>query len=138
MIAYVDSSVLLRLVFGERSSLGEWSRMQRCVTSALTSVECRRALDRRRFVDAVDATELTLRRTALFKVIERCEVVDPGSEVLLRVSEPFHAPLGTLDAIHLATALLVRGRTEPPLRMATHDVALGLAARSHGLVVVGC
>jgi hypothetical protein len=45
--------------------------------------------------------------------------------------------LGTLHAIHLATALLWREAERADLVMATHDVALGLAAQAHGLVVAG-
>ena len=45
--------------------------------------------------------------------------------------------LGTLDAIHLATALLWKESTGSDLVMATHDTALGLAATAHGLIVVG-
>jgi hypothetical protein len=45
--------------------------------------------------------------------------------------------LGTLDAIHLATALLWRDFTDEPLTMATHDAALAIAAEAHGLPVVG-
>jgi len=45
--------------------------------------------------------------------------------------------LGTLDAIHLASALLWRETTAEDLVMATHDRALGLAALAHGLRVVG-
>ena len=45
--------------------------------------------------------------------------------------------LGTLDVIHLATALLWSDMTSLPLVMATHDVALAIAAKAHGLTVVG-
>ena len=45
--------------------------------------------------------------------------------------------LGTLDAIHLATALLWREMTGEDLTMATHDGALAIAAEAHGLPVVG-
>jgi hypothetical protein len=45
--------------------------------------------------------------------------------------------LGTLDAIHLATALLWKEMTRADLVMATHDGALALGAESHGLPVVG-
>lgn len=40
--------------------------------------------------------------------------------------------LGTLDALHLATAVLWREMSRTDLVMATHDTALGLAARAHG------
>jgi len=45
-------------------------------------------------------------------------------------------PIGTLDAIHLATALLWRERAGT-LEMATHDAALGAAARAFGFHVRG-
>ena len=45
--------------------------------------------------------------------------------------------LGTLDAIHLATALLWKDLTRADLTMATHDGALALGARAHGLRVIG-
>jgi hypothetical protein len=45
--------------------------------------------------------------------------------------------LGTLDAIHLATAILWKDVTHADLIMATHDTALALGARAHGLRVVG-
>ena len=44
---------------------------------------------------------------------------------------------GTLDAIHLATALLWKDMTGRECVMATHDEALGLAAQAHGIRVVG-
>jgi predicted nucleic acid-binding protein len=45
--------------------------------------------------------------------------------------------LGTLDAIHLATALAWRERADEDLTLATHDRALGAAARASGVPVVG-
>lgn len=65
------------------------------------------------------------------------EVVEPTRPVLARAAQPFPTELGTLDAIHLATALLWRERAGVDLVMATHDVALGTAARASGLSVVG-
>ena len=46
-------------------------------------------------------------------------------------------PLGTLDAIHLATALLWRDRTGPLPQLLTHDAALGAVARGFGFDVRG-
>jgi hypothetical protein len=59
------------------------------------------------------------------------------SAVLTRAAHPMPTELGTLDAIHLATALLWRERTGAAIVMATHDVALATAARASGLPVVG-
>jgi hypothetical protein len=46
-------------------------------------------------------------------------------------------PLGTLDALHLATALIWRDRIGPLAAVATHDAALGVAARAFGFEVRG-
>lgn len=46
-------------------------------------------------------------------------------------------PLGTLDAVHLATALLWQETRGDELVLATHERALALAARASGLHVIG-
>jgi hypothetical protein len=46
-------------------------------------------------------------------------------------------PLGTLDALHLATALTWHDRMGPLPILVTHDTALGLAARAFGFDVRG-
>jgi len=57
--------------------------------------------------------------------------------VLNRASEPMPLPIGTLNAVHLATALIWRDRMGPLPEMATHDTALGVAARVFGFDVRG-
>jgi predicted nucleic acid-binding protein len=77
------------------------------------------------------------RRTAVYRLLEAVEVVDVSRPVLRRASEPFSTPLGTLDAIHLSTAIHWRDARSSDLAMATHDKALATAARAAGLVVFG-
>lgn len=57
--------------------------------------------------------------------------------VLRRAGDPFPLPLGTLDALHLATALLVRDRRGGEVVVATHDAQLAAAARAVGLDTIG-
>lgn len=45
--------------------------------------------------------------------------------------------LQSFDAIHLATALVWRERTNTPVVMTTHDAALALGARAFGFEVQG-
>ena len=45
--------------------------------------------------------------------------------------------LGTLGAIHLATALLWIEQEGEPLKFLTHDVELAIAAKASGLDVAG-
>ncbi len=137
MIAYLDSSVLLRVVLGQPNRLGEWSLLGAGVASALVEVECLRTLDRLRLRENLGDADLSLRREAVFRLVEEVEIVEPTGPVLARASQPFPTPLGTLDAVHLATALLWRERAQKDLVMATHDSALAIAARACGLRVVG-
>jgi predicted nucleic acid-binding protein len=137
MIAYLDASVVLRLVLGEPNRLAEWKRVDTAVASALTEVECLRTLDRLSRLGSLSADELAERRTAVYRLLEAVEVVDVGRAVLRRASEPFSTPLGTLDAIHLSTAISWRDARNSDLTMATHDKALATAARALGLRVMG-
>lgn len=137
MIAYLDSSVLLRIVLGQRNRLKEWKTLRGAVASALVEVECLRTLDRMRLREGISEKSLATRRESIFRLLHEIRVVEPGRPVLTRAAESFPTPLGTLDAIHLATALLWREREAPDLVMATHDAALALAARACGLQVVG-
>ena len=137
MIAYLDASVVLRLVLGEPHRLGEWAGIEEGVASAFTEVECFRTLDRLTHLGSLTTGELVVRRTAVYRQLERIEVVDIVRPVLRRAAEPFPAPLGTLDAIHLSTALAWRDTNQADLVMATHDQALATAARSVGLEVIG-
>lgn len=137
MIAYLDASVVLRLVLGEPNQLAEWKRVERAVASALTEVECLRTLDRLSRLGALSTDELAERRTAVYRLLEAVEVVDVSRPVLRRASEPFSTPLGTLDAIHLSTAINWRDARSSDLAMATHDKSLATAARATGLRVIG-
>lgn len=137
MIAYLDASVILRIVLGETGRMKEWSNIDRAVASALTEVECLRTLDRLARRDALSPDDHSERRAAVFRVLEACEVVDVTRTILRRASEPFPTPLGTLDAIHLATALAWREMTTERISFATHDRELALAASAMGLEVIG-
>ena len=59
------------------------------------------------------------------------------SPVLSRAGDAMPMPLGTLDAVHLATALIWRDRIGPLSTIATHHAALGSAARAFGFDVLG-
>ncbi len=137
MIAYLDSSVILRVVLGQPGKLAEWKSVLLGVTSELAEVECLRTMDRLRLLGELTAEEAASGREAIYRIMEALEVVELSSAVMRRASQPMPAPLGTLDAIHLATADLWReGRGKDPI-VATHDKALALAARASGFRVMG-
>lgn len=137
MIAYVDSSVLLRVALGQGNALPEWRQIQQGVSSALVQTESLRTLDRLRLRANLSDREIASRRATILDLIASLELVDVDAVVLDRAAQPMPTELGTLDAIHLATALLWKEMTQVSLTMATHDGALALAARAYGLAVAG-
>lgn len=137
MNVYVDTSVLLRVVLGQPGRLDTWNSIQIGVSSALVEVESLRTLDRLRLAGEVSSKQLAERREAVFRLVEEMEVVEPTRPVLRRASQPFPTPLGTLDAVHLSTALLWQEIRGQEIVMATHDGALATACRASGLRVVG-
>ena len=137
MLAYVDSSVVLRLVLGQPGALAEWRSVEEGVTSALTEVECLRTLDRLRILEGIPDRALAERRESVYELLASLAVVEIGRTVLDRAAQPLPTTLGTLDAIHLATAQLWRETTRTALTMATHDATLATAARALGMPTVG-
>ena len=137
MIAYLDTSALLRLVLREAGALKELRTAGALVSSELLAIESLRTIDRLRLQGALSTEEAALRRTAVNEWLEAVDLILLQRPVLARASEPLPTPLGTLDALHLATALVWQDRTRQELVLATHDRDLALAARSFGFEVLG-
>jgi predicted nucleic acid-binding protein len=137
VIAYLDSSVLLRQVLGQPNKLEEWAKIETAVASALVEVECLRTLDRLRLRVGLSDQDLADRREAVYRLMDEIDLVEPVGTLLKRAAQPLPTPLDTLDAIHLSTALLWKELRGHDLVMATHDQALATAARASGLRVIG-
>jgi predicted nucleic acid-binding protein len=135
--AYIDTSALLRLVLREAGALDDLRSYDALVSSELIAVESSRTIDRMRLQGALTVEEAAARLRAVTEWLEAIDLVLLRPPVLSRASEPLPTPLGTLDAIHLATALIWRERMGALPTMATHDSALGLAARTFGFDVRG-
>ena len=136
MNVYVDSSVVLRIVLGEPRALPVWRRIRRAISSQLVTLECLRSIDRARIRLALDDAEVAERRASVREVLDGIDMVPIDSAVLERAADPFPTTLGSLDAIHLASALLARAHLQD-LQLATHDVELATAARAVGFKVLG-
>lgn len=136
MNAYVDSSVLLRVVLAEPARLNVWSKITTPVSSELIRLECLRTIDRARVRLGLEDASIARQRGAVLEMIETFNLISIDGAVLDRAAEPFPTLLGSLDAIHLASALLAREEFEG-LVLATHDDGLGIAARAMGFDVHG-
>jgi uncharacterized protein len=135
-LLYLDTSALMKLVVDEaetpvlREELGRWGD-GRFVTSALTAVELPRAV--RRVAPGREGSSVALRAAAA--LLETVIVVPISSEVITRATSLEPAALRSLDAIHLASAMLAMPSRIPPV-LCGYDDRLQDAARTHGLLAV--
>ncbi len=137
MIAYVDSSVILRKVLSQPLALKKWPLLRGGPVSRLAEVECLRTFDRLRVEGILDERRLSAARESLYRALASFEVIEVSRTVLSRAAQPTPTALGTLDAIHLASAMIWRERGGHAAVFATHDEALAIAARANGFRVLG-
>jgi predicted nucleic acid-binding protein len=137
VIAYLDTSALLRIVLREPGALDDLRSYEALVSNELIAVESARTIDRLRIQGSLTADEAGERIRAVHEWLEAIDLVLLRPAVLSRASDPMPMPMGTLDAVHLATALIWRERMGPIQEMVTHDTALGAAARTFGFDVRG-
>jgi hypothetical protein len=69
-------------------------------------------------------------------MLDSIDIVALDDNILWRAGDPFPTSLGTLDALHLASALAAREEL-PSIVFATHDAELGVAASAMGFDVRG-
>jgi predicted nucleic acid-binding protein len=136
MIVYIDTSVILRILFREPNPVENWGKWDRALSSDLWRVEALRNVDRLRLSGDLSDGEVADLIRDIRVVHETLAIYPITGRVLQRASETFPTVVGTLDAIHLATALAIR-EVEPIDFLLTHDVQLGTAARSLGFSVIG-
>jgi predicted nucleic acid-binding protein len=136
VIVYVDSSVILRFVLKQADTLAEWKDIDEAVTSELTTVECLRTIDRLRLSGYLDTARAERAFRETDAILSRMLHLRLHPAVLRLAREPIGVPLGTLDALHFATARIHR-EINRSLVLATHDYELATAARALGFATLG-
>ena len=137
MIAYCDSSVLVRFILEQADALAELTASDQLVTSVVTQVECLRAIENARLRGELSDDELAGLRRAAYARLSGIERVEVSPSILGQAERSFGVVLKTLDAIHVATALVWRERRAPDLVFATHDRQQARAATALGFDVLG-
>jgi predicted nucleic acid-binding protein len=137
MNVYLDSSVVLRRLQREAAPLSRWGQWENAFSSVLLRVEVLRTIDRNRLRGAIrdrEASDLISRAHAFFDAVQFVALSDG---ILDRAAQSFFTALGTLDALHLATALRLVDARSMELTFLTHDTELAIAARSVNFEVEG-
>lgn len=124
-LAYLDASALVKLVLEEAESpaMHRWFvEAERVVTSRVGVVETIRAS--RRYPHETAHRD---------RVIGDLEVLELSAEITWRAGNVQPPSLGTLDAVHLASAIALGSELDA---FVTYDDRLAAAARAAGLPVV--
>jgi predicted nucleic acid-binding protein len=136
MTVYIDTSVVLRILLHEPNPVKVWGQWNKAYSSALWRVEALRTVDRLRLTHEISDTEVAALVRDVQIIHETFAIHPVTNHVFQRASETFPTVVGTLDAIHLATALSIREIENLDLLL-THDSQLATAARSLGFEVMG-
>jgi len=136
MTVYIDTSVVLRILFREADPVEIWGKWNRALSSNLWRVEALRNVDRLRLAGELSDEDVADLVREIQTVHETLAIYPLTERILQRASETFPTVVGTLDAIHLATALAIR-EVAPIDYLLTHDGQLATAARSVGFTVIG-
>lgn len=137
MTVYLDTSVILSRFLGQANALRAWGEWDQAFTSELSRIEYFRSIDRLRLENSIDDNDraaLHQHFRTLWKATHR---VPLSPSILDRAAESFPTVVGTLDALHLASALAIAQTLEGDFSLLTHDAQLARAASAEGLTVVG-
>ncbi len=134
---YVDSSVMARIALDEPDKVNGLSQFSKLATSELSQVELRRVLDRYRLVTQASDSRLIEVGEKIESIKKTMSTLNLTQSILLRAGHPLPVVLGTLDAIHLSSALIWQDVVGQPVTMITHDVQLAKASRMMSLEVLG-
>ena len=120
---YIDTSVVLSLVFSERVQPHPSFWRQRFIASGLLEYEV---------FNRVNAREVTDHQMSQVRqIIDQITTLDMSPEILVRALQPFPIAVRTLDALHLATMVYLRSRGQE-IHLASYDRRFVEAAKALG------
>ena len=138
MSLYAESSAVLAWLLDEPSAPHVRQRLiaaDAVVASDLTLIECDRVLLRAATLGELTEAEAADRRAHLRMAASHWHVLRLGPEIVERARQPFPGePIRTLDAIHLASALVARSAVAG-LELLSLDDRIRKAGRRIGLRV---
>lgn len=138
MILYAESSAVLAWLLGEPTSdpiRSELASAERVVTSSLTIVECTRGIARARADERLSARDELAVLRLLDVAAASWDVHALTDRVMAKARNRFPVePIRTLDALHIATADLLR-EALPGLTILSLDDRIRANAAALGVVV---
>jgi predicted nucleic acid-binding protein len=138
LTVYLDTSVFLRWLLNSPKVYSKFQTWDTCYTSEIFYIEVSRVLNRLRLENAITDKEYVNLRNTFLEFYNTAYIIEINQRIKQKAAEPFPTVLGTLDAIHLASALiLIEENDTLEITFLTHDQQLHTAASAMGLVVEG-
>ena len=133
MLAYLDSSVLLRYLLLGEITLKHAQEFPRLVSSELLEIECRRVLLRCRMEGSLNDETLIEAVGRLEDVLTSIDLLELSAPVKKRAMEAFPIHIKTLDALHVASVLqLAEDVPSESITIFSHERTVNLCARALG------
>ncbi len=137
MVAYLDSSVVLRHILLGDLAIQRALECGSLVSSELMEIECRRVLQRCRMTGVLNDVTYVTAIARLNAVLEGVSLLSLSAAVKKRAMESFPVVIKTLDALHLATALVYKDTLlSEELVLFSHDDAMNRCAAVLGFVTL--
>ena len=106
------------------------------IASDLTLIECDRVLIRAITTKHISEGQVSDRRAMLARVSEHWTVFRVDADIVARARQPFpQEPIRTLDAIHLATAIIARNLV-PEIQLLTLDTRVRTCGAQLGFEIL--
>jgi predicted nucleic acid-binding protein len=137
MNCYVDSSIILKYFLSDDRTFEDVRRFAKVGSSELLLIECSRVFQRYRLQQMIDDDQLADLRARLERVIRNILLIEISDTVKNLAAGPFPTIIGSLDAIHLASALTWKGiEYSDELHMLSFDRQMCLCAQALGFRLV--
>ena len=139
MNLYAESSAVLAWLLDENSAADvrrSLTAAEMIVASDLTLIECDRVILRAAALGDLTEAEAADRRAHLTTAASHWQILRVAPEIVERARQPFPGePIRTLDAIHLASALVARTAIAG-LRLLSLDDRVRKAGKKLGLEII--
>ena len=136
MVAYLDSSVLLRHILLGDSGIKHVFAVRQVISSELLKIECRRVLHRYRLQNMLNDDSFIESVNRLEQVLKAVSIIRLSPAVKKRSTEAFPVTIKTLDALHISSALAFQEASQSEsLLIFSYDNGMNRCAKSLGFTV---
>jgi hypothetical protein len=137
MNCYVDSSLVLRHLLTEDRGFLLTADYEKVGASELLVIECPRIMERYRLEGLVDDVGYAELRQSFREIVSGMYILAMTSSIKRRAAEPFPTVIGTLEALHVSTAMAWREMAlSEDFALFTYDNQMAICAKALGIAVL--